>query len=351
MIPNFSVFSFFIALNPNQTSKAESPLSNEGLRLVQAKRSPMAEYTNLSSSDVDQLFSEFRNASVRSSEPLAGGRANSSFLIETIEGQYVMTVCDAKDLGESERAVRLLEFMADAGLPTPEVYRTIDGKTTASHMGRPVVLKRFQPGEVLRDLSDAHLHLTGVGLARLHGLTPPDGLEHQFSYGLQTFSEVFEWPQSGDFGTWLKAKYQSLRQLDEIDLPRGLIHGDLFWDNIVVDGDSITLLDFEEACHYALAFDLGMAIVGCCFAATDRRLERVAALVAGYQQHRTLEPEEREHLQSFAVYGATATASWRYWQYNINLTDSPDREVYREMQTTADQIAAVDSAEFQARIS
>lgn len=310
----------------------------------------MADYTNLDLADVEKIFDQFSDQPVVSTNPLPGGRANSSFLIGTHEGSFVLTVCNAKEKTEVESSVLLMEQLQKEGLCTPRTYRTLQGQPTASYLGQPVTLKRFEPGDVRRDLGPGHLRQIGKTLAKLHTLTPWVELADEFSYGLQTFPEVVGWSGSGDFGRWLEAKYQSLGELKKQNFPRGLIHGDLFWDNVVVNGDSLTLIDFEEACHYSLGFDLGMSIVGCCFCADGLWTRLVGALLEGYQEIRPLQSAERENLQSFAVYGATATACWRFWQYNINLPESAERFAYREMQDLADRIESIEGREFQSTI-
>ncbi|MFQ3207164.1 MAG: homoserine kinase type II [Glaciecola sp.] len=78
-------------------------------------------------------------------------------------------------------------------------------------------------------------------------------------------------------------------------LPRGLIHGDLFNDNLVFEnGKFKAIIDFEEACFYYSVFELGMAIVGTCFSNTSIDFNKVTALVDGYQQIRPLEPIEKD---------------------------------------------------------
>lgn len=301
----------------------------------------MAEYTSLSETELQELLAQF-GLSATSSVPLSGGRANTSFLVND---RFVLTVCDAKSPREADRVVRLLETMEEAKLPTSRVRRALDGSTTLLHHDRPVVLKAFAKGHV-GCLDERQLAQVGVALAQLHACPAPAELDRLFSYGLQSFEEIISWPHAGTFGQWLARERERLRYLEGPEFPRGLIHGDLFWDNIVSNGESIVLLDFEEACHYTLAFDLGMAIVGCCYSAKEPWLPRTRALIAGYQRVRQLSPVEAGALQAFAVYAATATAKWRFWQFNIHLPDSPEREVFQEMRQIAEAIAALDPEHF-----
>lgn len=295
----------------------------------------MADYTKLTVSQWRELAARF-GLEARDCSPLKGGRANTSYRLSSPEGEFVLTICDEKGQAEAERMAALLEYLHRSGIPVSQVFRTIDGALGTSHERRPVLLKSFVPGSVA-PLDNDQLAELGDILGRLHILEAPRSLASNFAYGLYSFSRIVERPGSGDFGVWLKTKQETLAHLEAGDLPRGLIHGDLFWDNVVSQGQHLTLLDFEEACHYLLGFDLGMTIVGTCFLKDRPWLERAEALLKGYQSRRRLDPKERSCLRDFAVYAATATASWRYWHYRVEL--QTDDNSHLEMVEVADAIS------------
>ena len=120
-------------------------------------------------------------------------------------------------------------------------------------------------------------------------------------------------------------KYDFLRGTIPSGLPRGLIHGDVFYDNVLFDGKKFkALIDFEEACQYYKVFDLGMAVVGLCTEGSKIILPKIRSLVKGYHTIRMLEGAEKKVLQLFVEYAAIATSSWRFWKYNI---DTPIAEL------------------------
>lgn len=291
----------------------------------------MADYSELQEQDIESLLAGFGVPTVARWSALEGGRANSSYLVEAGPERFVLTVCDEKTLQEIERSVELLQLLERHALPTPRVVGEIQ-----EYHGRPVVLKRFVDGQVER-LELARLPSVGKALAQLHALPAPDFLPREFSYGVGFFYQVIEWPGSGEFGRWLSRIRGKVLALPWDDLPWGLIHGDLFWDNIVLQGNQVTLLDFEEACYYPLVFDLGMTIVGTCYRSGQDWKPRVEALLDGYGP---LAEIERNVLADFAVYAAAATACWRFWQYNINVPGTDQTESYREMVEAADALEA-----------
>jgi len=118
-----------------------------------------------------------------------------------------------------------------------------------------------------------------------------------------------------------------------------LIHGDVFFDNLIVQGDQLmAIIDFEEACHYYRSFDLGMVIVGACRNRQCISFQKVRKFLRGYQNEMTLESVERESLKAFAVYAAVATSFWRFRQYHLLRPDPRLYDEHVEMQTLADTI-------------
>ena len=128
-------------------------------------------------------------------------------------------------------------------------------------------------------------------------------------------------------------------------LPTGLIHGDLFCDNVLFEGEKFkAILDFEDACHYYKAFDVGMAIVGVCRKAASIDPGKADAFVSGYQEVRALEEAERANLQAFIECAAILTSVWRYWKYHIDAPDIEESTRYTEMVEIAKRVAAVPDA-------
>ena len=126
----------------------------------------------------------------------------------------------------------------------------------------------------------------------------------------------------------------------EIDLTmaRGFVHGDIFWDNLLFNNGKLTaVLDFEEACQYFLLYDLGMAAVGCCSAKGRFNAEKITWLLRGYQDLRPLTGPEKAQFIPFLVYAATATAFWRFRQYNLRYSDLNMEATYKEMADLADR--------------
>ena len=101
------------------------------------------------------------------------------------------------------------------------------------------------------------------------------------------------------------------------EIPVGILHGDLFPDNVIGNGKVGAILDLEEAWIGPKVFDLAMAFVGFGWEGTQPLLNRWESLVEGYQSIRPLEDKEIESLPMMHRFATLAIACWRYWKHNL----------------------------------
>ncbi len=303
----------------------------------------MARITVLTNQELEALVARYPIGRLLQSEPLAGGLANSSVKVIAETGTYVLCVCDEKQLDEIRHLCTLLRCLEEHGFPTTRVIDTRRGEACISWRDKPVYLKRYIAGRVIERLDDQQLDQVGALLARLHEIPAHPELPHHFSYGIECFGELRDRQSAAAFHRWLSGHLDRIGEACSDSLPRGFVHGDLFADNMLfVDGSLAAFLDFEEACAYYRVFDIGMSAIGCCCPGGNFSLAKTAALVGGYQRARELQPDERRLLQAHTVYGAAATAFWRYRQYHLRNPDPAMESHYQAMVKLADQVAAIE---------
>ena len=308
----------------------------------------MAIYTKVSQALVEDIIAPYALGNLLEIEPIAGGQANSSVWLKTADGTYILSICDEKSSEEIDRLTTILEYLEQFDYPTSRVIKTGSGLSVLEHEGNPVYLKRYIEGSVPDRLNPRQVFQLGEQLALLHRIPSHKSLLDTHSYGIETFAEVFASDSPDQFGPWLKQKAAFLERHLEPDLPRGFIHGDLFYDNTVFQGDDLAaVLDFEEACFYVFVFDLGMSMIGAC--ALDGRLsmELVRSLIKGYQSIRQLSQAEKAQLKLYAEYAAIGTAFWRFRQYHVRNPIAEKAETHLEMKNLAEQLSSMSIEQFQ----
>lgn len=293
--------------------------------------------------DIKKIARQY-GLTVSAFEPFSGGASNSSYLLQADKNRYVLTRFTNKEFPDVTKLAQLLRLLDEHNFPSTRLVLLPTGEAALMYRAKPVILKRYISGQVCSALDNAMLHQIGAAMARLHQIPPPDFLPDEHPYGIQLFSSVIGRDINTEYESWLAGQLRYFEQHIPPNLPRGLIHGDLFYDNVLFEGGLKAIIDFEDACCYYKAFDLGMAIVGLCTKATKLAPSAARALLMGYQQVRVLEEREKESLPLFIEYAATATSYWRFWKYHIHAPQAQKADKHWEMVRLAKQARAIPKA-------
>ena len=315
----------------------------------------MATYTQLNKQDIHLLADNY-NLKIVEFSPLDGGNGNSSYILKTQQASYVLTVCDDKEFDEVFKMGQLLLFLEAHNVPCNRLISPVKSKiiTTFATADRvkPVMLKDYIEGQVIEELDETMLSQVGRQAARLNQIPPPDYLSTNHPYGRQFFSRVMGLNIDAKYECWMAKEIDYLEQNIAKNLPRGLIHGDLFYDNLLFNplssmpGGFKAIIDFEEACHYYLIFELGMGILGTCVNDITVDLNKARALVSGYEEVRPLTKIEKESLQLFVRYAAVATSYWRFNKYNIEEPNKDRASHHLQMMQIAKAVGEISKTHF-----
>jgi homoserine kinase type II len=307
----------------------------------------LALYARLDRAAIESLARQFGIDDITAFSVMDGGNENTNYCIETNSGKFVLTLCDQKSLKQATDLVSLLVHLTDHGIRTSRVVMPLEGPDVILHDQKPVMLKRHVDGDITANLSGNLLVQLGEEMARLHEISAPPYLPKSFPYGRSYFPEVMDSSIDHNYINWLSEKNSYLQKRIPQNLPMTLIHGDVFFDNLIVQGDQLmAIIDFEEACHYYRSFDLGMAIIGTCRDRQGICFEKARRFIRGYQNKVTLQSVERDCLQAFAVYAAVATSFWRFRHYHMRRPEPHLYDRHVEMQTLADTISEYPESSF-----
>ena len=296
---------------------------------------------------VEGLARRFGIEDVTAFSVMDGGSENTNYCVETNSGKYVLTLCDQKSLKHATNLASLLVYLTDHGIRTSRVVVPLDEPIVILHDEKPVMLKRHVDGDVTANLTGNVLVQLGEETARLHEIPAPSYLPKSFPYGRSYFPEVIDSNLDHAYIDWLSEKNSYLQERIPQHLPMTLIHGDVFFDNMIVQGDQLmAIIDFEEACHYYRSFDLGMVIVGACRDNQGISFQKARRFIRAYQNDMTLQSVERECLKAFAVYAAVATSFWRFRQYHVRRPEPQFYDKHVEMLTLADTISEYSDSSF-----
>ena len=308
----------------------------------------MAQHTILNEQEMIELLNHYNIFQISSFKLLSGGSENTNYLAVTKQGNFVVTICEQKTEKEANDLSTLLEHLAQNGFSTSKIIFTKNGKAITLWNNKPIMVKEYLEGKIMKNIPDHLLIFLGTALAALHKINAPSFLPRSINYGQEHFNQVSNYAPESSFNKWLNKISNYLTPFIQTDLPKALIHSDLFYNNIIINDEetTATIMDFEEASYFYRIFDIGMTMVGCCCDNNNLNLKKASALMKGYSQVIQLLDKEWQALQAFAVYGAAATAFWRHRQFNF-IHSTPDLfNHYIAMQATADNIKSLPADTF-----
>src|SRR5436853_1385444 len=262
----------------------------------------MAVYTDVVAEELTAFLAAYNLGQLLAYKGIADGVENSNFLVHTSRGNFILTLYEkrvaAKDL---PFFLGLMEHLASRGINCPHVVKNRTGQLLGTVAGRPAAIITFLDGMWIRRPSAGHCAELGTALARLHraGLDFPAARANTLS--VSGWRPLFESCSARmneiqpDLKSLIATELAHLEMHWPRDLPQGVIHADLFPDNVFFLGNRLSgLIDFYFACADALAYDFSICHNAWCFEADGSyTITRRRNLLAAYAGERSLSAIER----------------------------------------------------------
>lgn len=281
----------------------------------------MAVYTQLSAETLAELISHYDVGGLVSAKGIAEGVSNSNWLIETSTARFILTMYERRiDLSDLPFFLDLLDHLAAKGCPVPRTIHDREGASFRWLDGKAVALIEFLPGVSVDHPTEGQAYNVGTVLAEMHLAAEGFASSRANTLGPATSAQVLaECGEAAlaEIDPQLPATIAQAREVAEAwpsDLPRSIIHSDLFPDNVLMRGDEVSaLIDFYFACTDAMAYDLAVTHAAWSFTSDGLgyRAEIGRSLLQGYESVRKLGKDEREALPLLAQGAALRFVSSR----------------------------------------
>ncbi len=269
----------------------------------------MAVYTDVSDDEIAAFIASYGLGEVVSFKGIAEGVENTNYLVETERGWFILTLYEKRvNAAELPFFLSLMEHLAGAGLVCPTPVRDRDGRNLRELAGRPAALVTFLEGLSVRRPTAEHCREVGEALARMHIAAASFAMTRRNGLGLANWRPLRDQfaaradEISVGLGSMIEAELAFLEAHWPAALPQGVIHADLFPDNVFFLHDRLSgLIDFYFACTDALAYDVAVCLNAWCFEPDGAfNITKGRALLRGYDSVRSLTPDEREALPILA---------------------------------------------------
>jgi homoserine kinase type II len=269
----------------------------------------MAVYTDVGADDLTRFLAGYDLGELLSYKGIAEGVENSNFLVHTARGNFILTLYEKRvAAADLPFFLALMEHLARRGITCPQPVHNKAGAVLGELAGRPAAMVTFLDGLWIRRPSTKHCAAVGAALARLHLAGADFPMTRANALSVEGWRRLAaqadgraDSVQAGLAGT-IRGELGHLEQVWPRGLPHGVIHADLFPDNVFFLGDQLSgLIDFYFACTDTLAYDLAICLNAWCFEPDHSyNVTKGRAMLQAYAQVRALSADEREALPVLA---------------------------------------------------
>jgi homoserine kinase type II len=269
----------------------------------------VAVYTDVVAEELGAFLGGYELGELLAYKGIAEGVENSNFLVHTTRGYFILTLYERRvAAADLPFFLALMEHLHARGISCPQPVKNKRGEVLGRIAGRPAAVVTFLDGMWIRRPSPVHCAALGEALGRLHlaGLDfkhsranalSVDGWRSLYESCSERANEV-----QPDLKRFLAAELSYLENAWPSKLPQGVIHADLFPDNVFFLGNKLSgLIDFYFACTDTLAYDVAICLNAWCFESDHSyNVTKGRSLLQAYAQVRELSHEERDALPLLA---------------------------------------------------
>tara|TARA_B100001123_G_C15325066_1_gene1029264 strand:+ start:1357 stop:2325 length:969 start_codon:yes stop_codon:yes gene_type:complete len=269
----------------------------------------MAVYTKIPRKELDIFFNRYDLGKVKKFFGIKEGIENTNYFVQTEKNKFILTIyekrVDEKDL---PFFIGLMTNLNNSDFKCPKPIINRNGNYISEILGKKAAVVTFLEGKAKKNLSPDNCYEIGVETAKLHKITQNLSLKRQNNLSLNSWSELFYKVEKDSSKIYKKLPETIKKSLEEIkknwpnDLPSGIIHGDLFPDNIFFKNNKFTgMIDFYFSCNDFYSFEIAICINALCFDGAKENLSfnvtKAKKFIKGYTSVRKLENNEKKYLK------------------------------------------------------
>ncbi len=263
----------------------------------------MAVYTDVAAEDLADFLIHYDIGELLSYKGIAEGVENSNFLLHTSTGNYILTLYEKRVArGDLPFFLGLMQHLAMHGINCPQPVVNKNGEALGVLAGRPAVIVNFLEGVWPRKPNAAHCAGVGDALAKMHLAGADFAMSRANTLSVPGWRALYDAvaPRADGVQSGLSALLST--ELDHLEknwpraLPQGVIHADLFPDNVFFLGEKLSgLIDFYFACNDIQAYDIAICLNAWCFESDQAfNVTKARALLNAYETVRQLSTAERD---------------------------------------------------------
>ena len=292
----------------------------------------MAVYTKLSENNLKDFFSKYNLGKLLKFQGIQEGIENSNYFVKTDSGKFILTIYE-KRVEEKDLPffMGLMKNIFNENFPSPEPIINKNGNYITEIFGKKAAVVSFLEGASKKNLTPDNCHEVGIYTAKLHMITKNLNIKRTNRLSVNSWRLIYRKIQrdcSKIYPGLTKIIERNLEVIEDKwpkNIPRGIIHADLFPDNIFFKGSKLTgIIDFYFSCYDFYALEIAICLNALCFEGKNENLSfnvtKAKKFIDGYSSIRKLTEEEKESLKILCHGAAMRFLLTRVFDY-LNLTE------------------------------
>ncbi len=292
----------------------------------------MAVYTKLSESELKNFFSKYNLGKLKNFKEIKEGIENTNYFVELEKGKFILTLyekrVDEKDL---PFFIGLMKNLFDKKFPCPEPIINKNGNYISEILNKKAAVVSFLNGKAKKSLEPNDCYEIGVYTAKLHLITKNLTGKRKNELSVNSWKEIYSKIKINCSKIHKKLPEIIEKNLEEIEknwpknIPAGIIHADLFPDNIFfIDKKLSGIIDYYFSCYDFYAFEIAICLNALCFEGKNENLSfnvtKAKKFIDGYSSIRTLDKNEKDSLKILCKGAAMRFLLTRVFDF-LNLTE------------------------------
>ena len=290
----------------------------------------MAIYTKLSENNLKDFFLKYNVGKLINYKGIQEGIENTNYFIQTEKGKFILTIYE-KRVQEKDLPffIGLMKNLFDANFPSPKPIINKNGNYITEISEKKAAVVSFLNGFSKKNLSPDNCHSVGIQTAKLHMITKNLTIKRENRLSINSWRKFYENVQKDCSKIHPNLTKIIEKNLDEIEnnwpnnIPSGIIHADLFPDNIFFKGDKLTgIIDFYFSCYDFYTFEIAICLNALCFEGRKENLSfnvtKAKKFIDGYSSIRKLTEKEKKSLRILCQGAAIRFLLTRVFDY-LNL--------------------------------
>ena len=265
----------------------------------------MAVYTKLEHQEVRQFLEQYNINKFKDYKGITEGVENTNYLIKTLEQDYILTIYEKRvDENDLPFFIKLLSYLSENKFPCPKPIANKNNEKINRIKNKNAALVTFLNGQSKNKITSEECFEIGKITAQLHEITKKFDINRKNNLSIENWDSIFEKTikQKIDLDESIIKKTKNylnfLKDKWPKNLPQGIIHGDLFPDNIFFTNNKVSgIIDFYFACNDFFAYEIAICINSLCFDNNSTfNMTKAKNLIDGYTSIRTLSEDEKKYL-------------------------------------------------------